>query len=310
MTAVLLADKRLQFDHSSVNGSFLDEVARKESSANHIYLYRSLETEVHRVLHLQEDIPQMRDGNLSRWMGDVTSRLELWYQKAQAFAAYQMLEFRDVQYSHLLMKIHRPTPRIRVRTSEDQLICLRACRILVTDYQKQMWHRRLFYPWHGVHILFEAAVIMLDAVWSSRGFTSMFQEATTTLSATLPDCLVILDTIGLRWQQAILCAEHLRPLVAEVSQQVRHTFPDNMNLIDREEDCQITGKLKRLLFPDGPLASNSRATTDNIKASIEADNNDSGSRSTSQQVESFQWDKEWALADFLYGPSYGSSNSL
>ncbi|RDW82620.1 hypothetical protein BP6252_03732 [Coleophoma cylindrospora] len=300
----------VKFDHSSIDGSFLNDVARKESSANHIYLYRALETEVHRVLYLQEAIPQMRGRSLSQWTRDITSNLQLWYEKAQNFAIYQMLEFRDVQYSHLLMKIHRPAPKIRVRTSADQLICLRACRILVGDYQKQMRHRRLFYPWHGVHILFEAAVVMLDACWSSRDLAFMLQEAVSTLSATLPDCLAILDKIGQRWQEATICAEHLRPIVAEVSRRICYELGDDVVLRDQEKEEHITEKLRQLLFPDGPLASNNRAMNKTAEISDKIGMNDPGSISISHQIESFQWDKEWDLADFLYGLPGGSSDTF
>jgi hypothetical protein len=144
--------------------------------------------------------------------------------------------------------------------------------MLVEDYQRQAQHRRLFYPWHGVHILFEAAVIMLDACWSSRDWTELRQQARFILSITLPDCLALLAKVGERWHEAALCGEHLKPVVEEVakafSERVVGGLEGGMGLDEAvaKREGGTTEKLRQLLFPDGPLAWNAR--TEGVVGSV------------------------------------------
>lgn len=275
-----------------------NEVLRKESSANHIYLYRGLETEAHRVLHLQEDLSQLQNQTIDYWLTDINTRLESWYMKAQQFSIHQMLEFRAVQYAHLKAKLHRPTPRLRIRTASDRQICLEACQVLVDDYQKQVKHRRLFYPWHGVHILFEAAVIMLDACWESRDYSPMRQVARFALSVTLPDCLSLLAKVGERWHEAALCADFIRPVVDEVAK----AFHDRI-MNDAAAETQVqkeavtTEKLRGLLFPDGPLAWNART---NEALNFETRRQLNSGLTSLHDIPDLQWDGNWDLDDLLF----------
>lgn len=231
-------------------------------------------------------------------MTDINTRLESWYQKAQGFSVHQMLEFRDVQYAHLKAKLHRPTPRLRLRTAEDRQTCLEACQILVDDYQKQVKHRRLFYPWHGVHILFEAAVIMLDACWESRDWSPMRQQARFALSVTLPDCLSLLAKVGERWHEAALCADYLRPVVDEVAKAFHDRIMNDAGL-NFEKENSTTDKLRQLLFPDGPLAWNARMSEPLSFEPVGQDMNISGLPPL-PDLPDLQWDGNWDLDDLLF----------
>lgn len=278
-----------------------DEILKKESSANHIYRYRGLETEVHRVMHLLQEVPQLRNKTMDQWMPDINSRLETWYLKAQAFSVHQMLEFRAVQYAHLKAKLHRPTPRLRVRTAEDRQICLETCQVVVDDYQKQVKHRRLFYPWHGVHILFEAAVIMLDACWESRDWSPMRTQARFALSVTLPDCLSLLVKVGERWHEAVLCADYLRPVVDEVAKAFHDRIMNDSEL-DSGKEVLTTEKLRQLLFPDGPLAWNARTSETSMYEFVEQDLDIAGLPPL-PDIPDIQWDGNWDLDDILFPSS-------
>lgn len=101
---------------------------RKKSSANHIYRYRSLETEVHRVLYLKEDLA-LHGATIGDWITDVTHRLEDWYAKAQTYTQYNMLEFKHVQFYHLRLRIHRPTPTLSIRHPDDWGIVLESSQV-------------------------------------------------------------------------------------------------------------------------------------------------------------------------------------
>lgn len=223
------------------------------SSARHIYLYRRLETEVHRVLYLQEDVGLLRDRGMHPWLHDITSRLESWHENAKVYSQHQMLEFRDVQYAHLRAKIHRPTPRLPVRSNEDRLICLDMCQILVEDYQRQVRAKRLFYPWHAVHILFEAGVIMLDACWSLRDVEASRRRSKDALFVYIPICLEALAKVGETWHAANICSTYIRRTADEVENAVNDPLPSDSVMIRAEREDAICKILTGLLFPEGPI---------------------------------------------------------
>lgn len=162
-----------------------------------------------------------------------------------------MLEFREVQYYHLKVKLHRPTPRLRVRTPHDRQICLNAGQILIEDYLKQTRNGKLFYPWHGVQILFEAAIVLLDVCWSSRGLPLFRAQASRVLSVSLPDCISLLAQIGERWGESSFCAEYLQRIVRDVSKALHSQSTDGT---ENMADLLLTEKIKGLLFSDGPLS--------------------------------------------------------
>ncbi|KAK4939848.1 hypothetical protein LTR10_019915 [Elasticomyces elasticus] len=231
----------------------------KRTSANHIYLYRALECEVHRVLHLEEDLQKFGHQDIDSWLVDINARLQVWYAKAQSYTQYNMLEFKHVQYSWLRARIHRPTPRLRTRTPEDRRIVLESTLLLVEDYRGQEHRRRLFYPWHGVHILFEAAIISLEACWSSRDWEPLRSQATTMLDISLPQCVQLLANIGERWRVAGTCADRLRPLVQNVASVFSHGTTDAFDL---QNEVSITEEIHGLLFSDGVLTRSQPPPTD------------------------------------------------
>jgi len=268
-------------------------VMDKGSSANQIRKLRALETEMHRVLHLEEDLQQI--GNfitIESWIQDIDSRVELWYSEALQFTQHNMLEFKHIQYNHLRARIHRRTPRLRLRTDEDRRIVLDASRKLIEDYAGQERRCRLFYPWHGVHILFEAAVISLEACWSARDWVPLRDEADHMLRTYIPQCLRIITNMGARWDGAIACADRLRPLV----QKVKGAFNDRITYpLLVHNDAMISDELEGLLFSDGPLNWH-QATL--VSLGFDIDNSSwPNNWLPMDDMETFQWDPTWA--DFI-----------
>ncbi|KAF4927344.1 hypothetical protein CGCF245_v013208 [Colletotrichum fructicola] len=235
----------------------------KKSSANHLYRYRALETEVHRVLYLQEDIPALNGTTIGDWMLDISSRLETWYANAQTYTQYNMLEFKHVQFNHLKARIHRPTPRLRTRLPEDWGIVLESCERLIEDYVSQERRGRLFYPWHGVHILFETAMIALHASWSSREYQPFRDQAEHMVQTLLPQCLQVLSNIGQRWGEATRCADKLRPLVQKVSS--AFTWANQLSV---HEAALIEDEIEGLIFSDKNLSWNA-VTLENSGLGVE-----------------------------------------
>lgn len=262
----------------------------KNSAANHICRYRALETEVHRVLHLEEELYKFGCTTIDDWIKNISKRLESWYGIAQQYEKYNMLEFKHVQFHHLIARIHRPTPRLRVRTHEDRRVVLYSSVVLVEDYLSQEQHRRLFYPWHGVHILFETAVISLDACWSFRDWEPMREEAENFLNFSIPQCLQLLANIGQRWDEATACAERLSTLAEKVTTSFTNWGSTVHSL---EEEMNITDEINRLLFSDGPLTWN-QTQQDNAYlgfglSSLSFEN------LPSSDLEFFEWNPEWDI---------------
>ncbi|KAF2503066.1 hypothetical protein BU16DRAFT_546151 [Lophium mytilinum] len=194
----------------------------KKSSAHHIYRYRGLETEVHRVLHLEEDIHTFGSSTVEDWIVDITGRLVSWYDEAQLYTQYDMLEFKHVQFYHLRARIHRPTPRLRVRDFEDRRVVLESSLELIEDY--------------------------LEACWSSRDYRPLRDLALQLLERSIPQCLQLLTSIGDRWNEATLCTRSLTPLLQKVS--FAFTRSQDVSVYD---DTLITEEIHNILFSDQSL---------------------------------------------------------
>ncbi|KAL3471652.1 hypothetical protein BJX99DRAFT_266546 [Aspergillus californicus] len=236
--------------------SFPEDVitTQKKSSANHIYRYRILETEVHRVLYLGEEMHKSTFTSIDEWILDVTSRLDAWYTEAQTYTPYNMLEFKHLQFHHLKARIYRPTPRLRTKSAQDLGIVLESSRKLIDDYLGQERRQRLFYPWHGVHILFETASIALDASWSARDYNPLVAEAVDMVQIWIPQCLSLLSAIGKRWNEATACVSKLSPLVQRVSSA----------FVSPDHDASVAEDINALLFSDRPPGWNPGVSGDDF----------------------------------------------
>ncbi|KAL3446359.1 hypothetical protein BJX65DRAFT_318810 [Aspergillus insuetus] len=268
------------------NPLFSADDMKKKSSANHIYRYRMMETEVHRVLYLEEEILMLGFPSVEEWIHDVTTRLDVWYTEAQTYTPYNMLEFKHVQFHHLMVRIYRPTPRLRTKSPQDWEIVLKACRRLIDDYVGQERRRRLFYPWHGVHILFETASIALDASWSARDYPPLVGEAEEMLQTHIPQCLQLLSAIGERWNEATECVNKLRPILDKVHS--AFCSPDRS-----APDLAIAEELNGLLFSDKlPMWSLADFGIDDFGfegGSLLLDN------ILVDDMEFFQWGEDWDI---------------
>jgi hypothetical protein len=241
------------------------------------------------VLHLEDDVHNFGSTTIENWIRDINHRLELWYQESHVYTPYNMLEFKHVQFHHLKARIHRPTPRLRIRTTEDRRIVLEASLKLIEDYLGQERRRRLFYPWHGVHILFETVVISMDACWSSRNHEPLKSLAMELLGTLIPQSLHLLTKIGRRWNEASVCADTLRPLVEKITSAI--VQEGDYPIFD---DPSISEEIQGLLFSDGSLTWNHGSPRDDVFGSGDAlsflDN------MVLDDVELFQWGPEW---DFM-----------
>lgn len=242
------------------------------------------------MLHLEEDLTKFGNNTIEEWIESITQRLEQWYETAQSYTKYDMLEFKHVQFHHLMARIHRPTPRLRLRGPDNWKAVLNASSVLIQDYLAQERRRRLFYPWHGVHILFETAVISLEACWSARNYEPLQVRAHEMLQISIPRCLQLLTNIGERWGEAAVCADRLRPLVDTV--RTAFNNPDTL-LLTMIDESVITTEILDLLFTDGPL-SWTRANRGEIMSDmIESD--PWLNSLVDDSLELFSWNPEWCI---------------
>jgi hypothetical protein len=228
----------------------------KQSVANHLYIHRAVETELHRVLWLQDVSAQGEHVSLDAWQRNILARLEVWHGKAKEYSRYDMLPANMIQYGFFKLRLFRPSPRLPPRNPEAQKLCFDACTILVEDYQQQVRKRRLFYPWLAVHILFEAAVVMLEACWALRDLPTMRAQAKVVLSGTLPDGLGVLAKIAETWPEATLCNRFLAPLVDEVGKRFRGRDLSVLDASQSKAETGLTNRLRGLFLPDVPLLQN------------------------------------------------------
>lgn len=159
--------------------------------------------------------------------------------------------------------------------------------MIISDYMAQEVRKRLFYPWHGTHILYETAVIGLDASWSARCHDSLKDQALEMLRTWIPQCTMLLDAIGERWDEAAKCAEMLRPLLHEVV-----SF---FNSVDQPliTETLITEDIRKLLFPERwPTSRISMLEEHNDELPDETMFFD---HTLSDDPDALQWAPEWDL---------------
>lgn len=151
----------------------------------------------------------------------------------------------------------------------------------------QKLRKRLFYPWHGTHILYEIAVIALDASWSSRNHQFLTEQATEMIYIWIPRCLQLLQSIGQRWFEATRCADKLQPLVDGIISAL------GLADVSKSLDLLISQEIQSLLFPN-----NSQ-----IWESSKRRGNDFGLQDESlpidnligQDMDFLQWAPEWDI---------------
>lgn len=243
----------LSFPEESISISNFQNSGTKSQgrlTTDHIYVYRKLEIEVHRVLHLLEETPMLRAAGLSRWLPDIQSSLEEWYALSHETTPKGSLTFRHVMYYYLKAKIYRPTPRRPNQSPEDQQTCFNLCQKIIESIRDLAKTNTLIYTWQAVHILFGAAIILLNICWECRTWASMNASATHVLTNVLPCCLDILETIGVTWQNSRVCANHIRPIIDDVSRAYGLNIAYESNTA--VDDIVTTETLKTLLFADRP----------------------------------------------------------
>jgi len=208
-----------------------------------MWKFRLLETEVHRVLFLEEKSP---DGGLDAWLAEMAVRLNEWYRKALDFAPEQKLEFRNVQLYFLKMRLNRPTPQNPDPAILSRIEMVNAVMRLVDDYRKQQLRSRLFYPWHAVHILFEAAVVLLETCWTCSDWLEEHYDLQMLVSylERFPD---ILGSITPTWPDVQRCVRSLQTLMVPVVQRLK-AISEGGPVSPRDEE---TGRhINEYVFPD------------------------------------------------------------
>jgi hypothetical protein len=219
----------------------------KKASAWHMLWFRHLEIEVLKNLFFYSKAEGLEDGNWSyeRWSADITSRLKRYHNESLAFAAEHKIEFRNVQYNYLRGRIHRPTPRVPQPSQASRLICIASAMALEEDYRLQQQRGRLFYPWHAGHLLFEAAIYLLETIWTCYDWVVDLDYCRNII-----DCIrAYPDTLrGMQkfWPAIELCANVLEELSVPVLQRLETALEGGLVSTD---DQATSSRIAEYLFP-------------------------------------------------------------
>lgn len=158
--------------------------------------------------------------------------------------------FRRVIYNYLKAKIYRPTSRLPLRTTAGRQICFDVCQnVIDAKDMLDLNSTAVVHPWHILHILFDAAVILLDACWQYRSQPLMRPAASHVLLVVIPRCLEMIDEIGRWWGRANLCINCLRPMLEEVNRPYNDPYlkyPGSLSA----SDAATTENLESLMFAD------------------------------------------------------------
>ncbi|XXH00522.1 hypothetical protein Hte_006869 [Hypoxylon texense] len=217
----------------------------KKASALHMLECRHLETEIYRRLYL----PRYGDTSqsLQEWIADMTEKLDAWHRKAETFALEQKLEFRNIQFYFQKCRLHRPAPNNRNPPLASRLVTIECAKLLAEQYTGLRLGGRLFYPWHGGHILFEAGIVLLDAALSAVQWSSGQEDVQNAIQV-ISDYPSALRSVSELWPALDICVE----VFVQLSQPVVRFL--------REIQCQkflglelpaspICPELEKYLFP-------------------------------------------------------------
>ncbi|OAP57622.1 hypothetical protein AYL99_08360 [Fonsecaea erecta] len=221
---------------------------QKKAAALHMWQYRRLESEVFRVLFLQEDVfPSL---TLEEWMDDISVRVTSWHRKATTdFAPEDKIESRDVHLNFLKGRLHRPTPRNPFPSQASRLLYIDTALQISQDFRSQKRQGRLYYPWFAVHILFEIAVVMLDTAWSCADWLPSKLDIGPVVNGVRSFPSVLMDMATL-WPAAGHCANAIENLSGPVLSRLE-AAATGMDPCPPDE--KVTSLLADYLFPDPDL---------------------------------------------------------
>lgn len=215
----------------------------KKASALHFWIFRILETEVHHVLYLDK---KHSGESLEEWFADVSFRLDQWHSKALEFAPEQKLEFRNVQLYFLKGRLHRPTPANRHPSRASRLETINCTMRLADEYTKQQQNDRLFYPWLAVHVLFEAAIVILDVGWNCAEWL-VHEIDIPELIRYIHRYVVIIEKLKTVWADVQVCLDVLRALSTPVVQRLDAIYSGSET---QHHDDKTSHLIDSFLFPD------------------------------------------------------------
>lgn len=168
---------------------------------------------------------------------------------AQNTVPKEVLLFRHVMYNYLKAKIYRPTPRFPLRSPIERQICFDVCQNIIESVKDTFEFKAVIQPWQTLHIIFGAAVILLDACWQYRSHVSMRPAASHVVSVVIPKSLELIDEIGRWWSRANLCTTCLQPMLEEVARPYSCPYPEVPGSLFAADEA-TTEKLRDLMFAD------------------------------------------------------------
>lgn len=122
---------------------------------------------------------------------------------------------------------------------------------LEEDYRLQQQRGRLFYPWHAGHILFEAAIYLLDTAWTCYDWLVNLDYCRNIINCirSYPDTLRKMQKF---WPAIDLCASTLDELSGPVLLRLESALeggPGSSGVVSSPDDQATASAIAEYLFP-------------------------------------------------------------
>ncbi|CAH0054477.1 unnamed protein product [Clonostachys solani] len=199
--------------------------------ANHIVRLARLEAETKHVLYRQQQTAAVAfpQPDYHTWMEDIKPRLEQWHadipltQEAHPASIYASSSWWGATYSHALLLLHRPTPRVPEPSPASLRICFEASAKLIECTQTLLREGHLDMIWVWAHRLFVAGLLLTYSVWNSNELrSSLASEKIVNVGQV---CASSLAAVAERYPKAAGCRDAIESMVAAT---VRRLFaPQN-----------------------------------------------------------------------------------
>jgi hypothetical protein len=185
--------------------------------ANHIVRLARLEAETKHVLYRQQQTASMAfpQPDYHAW---IKPRLEQWHadipstQEAHPASIYASSSWWGATYSHALLLLHRPTPRVSKPSPISLRICFEASTKLIECTQSLLREGHLDMIWVWAHHLFVAGLLLTYSVWNSDELrSSLAPEKIVNIGQV---CASSLAAVAERYPKAAGCRDVIESMVA------------------------------------------------------------------------------------------------
>lgn len=145
----------------------------------HVWSLREIECDITLGLYF----PLFDDAHLSiasdfeNWRSSMQKRLEVWHQTVrQSVSLSEKIEFHELLFQNQILRLHRPSPRCAVPSSNMRKTALKASIALIKEYNIFDQLGKMFMLWHASYCTIEAGVYLLSFVLQNLESASLDRQ--------------------------------------------------------------------------------------------------------------------------------------